>query len=461
MPQATLTQPVVELDAILLALGTRPAAGRTEWLRRGLHQAIVRADLPAGGRLPGARTLAEALGVARGTVTAALDRLCDEGLLTAQARSGYVVAHLPAGASRPPRPALARTAPSPGVGDLAAFPRGAWLSAVRHALATLSNDELGYGSALGHRPLRECLAGYLRRTRGAEVDPANLLVVNGVSQALSLLAAVSLDRHLGTWFVEDPQSPEQRGHLARNRVRIEPLAVDGQGLIPDGIDRPSMVLVTPARQAPTGVRLSPERRRALLRVATGAGATIVEDDFDGDLPLARDRVSVLQGIAPDRVVLVGSVSKALAPGLRLGWIVAPTGWREDLVRARLTGDLSTPVIDQAAFAHFIDSGAYDRHLGRVRRRYAARRASLIAALDRHGLTPMDTSQTGLSVCLRLDAHHAHQAQARLRVLGVPARVTPAAGHDPGVGYLSVGTATLTPDSVHAAAEAIAAAGREP
>jgi GntR family transcriptional regulator / MocR family aminotransferase len=140
------------------------------------------------------------------------------------------------------------------------------------------------------------------------------------------------------------------------------------------------VVVTPAHQYPLGVVLGPARRRALVEWARERGGMVIEDDYDAEFRYDRVPVGCVQGLGPDVTLLIGSVSKALAPALRLGWLVAPDALRESLAAAKRSADLGTPVLDQAALAHLLATGDYDRHLRQARRRYRRRRDALVAAL---------------------------------------------------------------------------------
>ncbi|NRQ34882.1 PLP-dependent aminotransferase family protein [Nonomuraea sp. NN258] len=357
-----------------------------------LRTAIRHGRLSAGTRLPASRDLAADLQVSRGVVVEAYEQLVAEGFLVSRVGAGTVVAPVtPRPSAVTPRPSAAATAPPgvPGCGpfyghrptspDLGHFPRERWLASVRHVLATVPSDALDYGDPGGVPELREELAGYLRRVRAADVRPENLAIVGGVAQGLSLVLHVLTQDGPIDLAVEDPTSHRQVPLLRRAGARLVPVPVDGEGLVVDGL-RAGAVLVTPAHQYPTGVVLSPPRRAALVAWAEASGGVILEDDYDAEFRFDRDPVGCLQGLAPGRVVLSGSVSKALAPGLRLGWVAAPAHLAESIRRARGELDLGSPVIEQYALAHFLRTGGYDKHLRRMRREYRRRRDALVAAL---------------------------------------------------------------------------------
>ncbi|MFD0470193.1 PLP-dependent aminotransferase family protein [Nonomuraea thailandensis] len=233
-------------------------------------------------------------------------------------------------------------------------------------MTTVPSDAFDYGDPGGVPELREELAAYLRRVRAADVRPEHLIIVGGVAQGLSLALHVLTQQRALRLAVEDPTSHRQVPLLRRAGAHLVPVPVDEQGLDVRRL-RGDAVLVTPAHQFPTGVVLSPARRAALMEWAYAGHRIVLEDDYDAEFRFDRDPVGCLQGLAPDRVILSGSVSKALAPGLRLGWVAAPPDLAEAIRRARGELDLGSPVIEQHALAHFLRTGGYDKHLRRMRR----------------------------------------------------------------------------------------------
>ncbi|MEV4171663.1 PLP-dependent aminotransferase family protein [Nonomuraea sp. NPDC049709] len=362
-----------------------------------LRDSIRGGRLTPGTRLPATRDLATDLQVSRGVVVEAYEQLVAEGFLVSRVGVGTQVT--PKNAARansrprnpvPVRPKPARRSPNtpvcapyyghrPTSPDLSHFPRERWLAAVRHVLTTVPSDALDYGDPGGVPELREELAGYLRRVRAADVRPENLVIVGGVAQGLSLVLHVLTQQRPLRLAVEDPTSHRQVPLLRRAGAHLVPVPVDEQGLDVRKLSGDA-VLVTPAHQFPTGVVLSPPRRAALMEWVYAGNRAILEDDYDAEFRFDRDPVGCLQGLAPDRVILSGSVSKALAPGLRLGWVAAPPDLAEAVRRARGELDLGSPVIEQYALAHFLRTGGYDKHLRRMRREYRRRRDALVQAL---------------------------------------------------------------------------------
>jgi GntR family transcriptional regulator/MocR family aminotransferase len=368
----------------------RPAGGLAAQVAAELRSAVRSGRLAGGVRLPASRELARDLGTSRGVVVEAYEQLVAEGFLVSRQGSGTRVAALqpasPAAAAPPAAPA-SRVAFDLRVGtpDLAAFPRRAWLAATRQVMKALPHQALGYGDPGGVAELRAELAAYLRRARAADVAADRLVVTSGVAQGLHLvIGALARAGRPVPLAVEDPHSARTLALLEdAGAVRV-PIPVDGEGIVVDELRRTPAraVLVTPAHQYPTGVVLSPRRRAELLAWAAEADGVVVEDDYDAEFRYDRDPVGCLQALCPQRVVLLGSVSKTLAPGLRLGWQVAPPPLAQAVRDARAASDLGSPVLDQYVLAELLASGAYDRQLRQLRRRYRARRDALTGALAR-------------------------------------------------------------------------------
>ncbi|MDX3573164.1 PLP-dependent aminotransferase family protein [Streptomyces sp. ID05-47C] len=373
-------------------------------VRRGLTDALREAvrggRLAPGTRLPSSRTLAADLGVARNTVAEAYADLVAEGWLTARQGSGTRVADRvvlpPAGTARTPRE---RHRPAydlrPGSPDLASFPRAEWLRAARRALTAAANDALGYGDPRGRVELRTALAGYLARARGVRTDPGRVLVVAGFAHGLQVLGKALRARGVHTVAVESYGLDEHEKQLTAAGLRTVPLPFDHLGTDPDGLGDAGAVLLTPAHQFPMGVPLHRDRRAAVLDWARRTGGLVLEDDYDGEFRYDRQPVGALQGLDPDHVVHLGTASKSLAPGLRLGWAVLPPGLAEQAAVAK--GGIDTcGVLDQLTLAEFLTCGAYDRHVRSARLRYRRRRDALVTALAEHA---PDTHVTGIAAGL--------------------------------------------------------------
>ncbi len=216
-------------------------------------------------------------------------------------------------------------------------------------------------------------------------DPGHVLVTSGMAQGMALLARTFVARGTPRIAVEDPGSTPGRDQLAATGLVPVPVAVDADGLRVDGLAAaaPAAVVVTPAHQFPTGVVLAPARRAALVEWAVRSNAFVLEDDYDAEYRYDRPPVGAVHGLAPEHVLYAGSVSKTLAPALRLGWLVVPERLTAELTAAKALDDLGTPVVEQLALADFLERGELDRHLRRTRAVYRARREALVAALARH------------------------------------------------------------------------------
>jgi len=369
---------------------TRGAGPLRVQLEAALRAAIADGRLAAGARLPPSRTLATDLGVSRRLVVEAYAQLTAEHWLEARSGSGtFVAARVAEAAASAPPPTLPPRAPRfdffPGHPALAAFPRAVWSRALREVLREAPDAALGYGEPCGETALRAELAAYLRRTRGAAAEPGRIVVVPGALGGLGLLASVLVARGRRRIAVEDPGLDAMRLVLARAGADVVPVPVDGDGLDVDALAaaRADAVLVTPGHQFPTGVSLSPIRRGELLAWARATGGLVIEDDYNAELRYDRPAVGALHGLAPDDVAYLGSVSKALAPALRIGWLVLPPALVGPLAQARMLAGAAPGALEQLALARLLARGDVDRQLRVARRRYRAQRTALAAALAAH------------------------------------------------------------------------------
>ncbi|MFF7975044.1 aminotransferase class I/II-fold pyridoxal phosphate-dependent enzyme [Streptomyces sp. NPDC007905] len=374
---------------LLLPAASAPARARGRALQAALREAIRSGRLASGTRLPSSRDLATDLGVSRGLVTEAYEQLVAEGYLRSGRGAGTWVGEAVRAARSRARD-LAPRSPArvdfvPGTPDLSLFPRAAWAAVQRAVLAELPHHDLGYPDPRGLPRLRTALAGLLARRRGVVADPERIVVVSGVTQATTLLGTVLHARGMRTIGVEDPGSPQHGALYAATGLGTVPLPLDEDGLalgplLASGV---RAVVTTPAHQYPTGIACTAERRAELLDWARSVDGLVLEDDYDGDFRYDRAPVGALQGLDPERVAYMGSVSKSLAPGLRLGWLLAPDALSEEVVERKRTMDLGHPSLDQALFARFLERGDYDRQLRRCQRAYRERRDALVAALSEH------------------------------------------------------------------------------
>ncbi|MER7755553.1 PLP-dependent aminotransferase family protein [Kitasatospora sp. NPDC097643] len=375
-----------------LHLDLPATGGRRAALMAALREAIRSGRLAPGTRLPPYRSLAADLGLARNTAAEAYAELVAEGWLTARQGSGTTVAER-AESAPPARSRRPSARPGPvhdlrqGQPDAASFPRGAWLAAARRALTAAPNEAFGPGDPQGRRELRTVLADYLARARGVRTDPDRIVICSGFAHGLRLLfggtTAVLPPAETGPLAVESYGLAFHRGLLAAAGVATVPLPLDENGAqvgeLPQHRDVRT-VLLTPAHQFPTGGPLHAGRRAAVVDWARGRGGLVLEDDYDGEFRYDRQPVGAVQGLDPERVVYLGTVSKSLSPALRLGWMVLPDHLVDRVLAAKGQREGWASALDQLTLAEFIDSGGYDRHVRRMRRRYRDRRDQLVGAL---------------------------------------------------------------------------------
>ncbi len=395
MPDPGTTSPA---SPELLLPGWDPAAARRAQLEAGLRDSVRSGRLRPGVRLPSSRALGTELGVSRRLVVEAYEQLTAEGYLVAVRGSGTRVA--PARGSSAPADSLpvddaagaavsaavvptARIDLFPGAPDLSIFPRRAWGRALRRALAELPDARLGYGEFGGAVELRQALAEHLGRVRAAAAEPDSILVTAGYQQGLRVFCQLVRGRGALRVAVEDPGYPVAAWTIESEGLELVPIAVDDDGIDVEQLAAadPDAVVVTPAHSLPVGAVLAAERRLALVEWARERGALVLEDDYDAELRYdRRGPAGTLQGLAPDVVVLAGSVSKTLAPALRLAWLCLPPDAVAAATIARAGLDGGGPRLDELALADLIASGAFDRHVRAARAHNREKRAVLLEAL---------------------------------------------------------------------------------
>jgi GntR family transcriptional regulator/MocR family aminotransferase len=450
---------------LLLALDrARPEPLRAQ-LERELREAIRSGRLAAGERLPSSRALAAELGLSRGLVLECYSQLQAEGFLTSLAGSATRVAAgaVSHSATSAPTRREARLAVDfrPGVPDLTSFPRRDWAWAMREACRDATPAELGYGDPRGTEVLRHVLAGYLRRVRGAVADEQQIVICVGFAQGINLVLGSLARTGARRVAIEDPGDDEYKQIAARLGLEALPVPIDDRGIDVDALAGTGAraVILTPTHQFPTGIALAPERRQALVSWATEHRATIIEDDYDAEFRYDRDPVGALQGLAPDRVALIGTVSKSLAPALRLGWVVCPPALLDSVVEDKGLADRGSPALEQLALARLIESGRFDRHLRHMRGVYAARRDALIAALD--AVAP-EVALSGLAAGFHAVAHLPPNAdeqaiveQARARSIGLDGMRDYRPGGESGPPQLVLGFGNLTEAAIERGVNAVA------
>lgn len=457
---------------LLLPTAAAPVRRRGRALQSALREAVRSGRLVPGTRLPSSRALAADLRVSRGLVTEAYEQLTAEGYLRSGRGagtwvSGAVRAATPGARDPAPRAPGARADFRPGTPDLSLFPRSAWAATYRSVLGRLPHSALGYPDPRGLPELREALAALLVRRRGVVADPERLVVCSGVAQATTLLGFVLHGRGIRTVGVEDPGSPEHAALFAAAGIATTGLPLDDEGLAPEPLVRSGVraVMTTPAHQFPTGIAYSAARRSRLLDWARATDGLVVEDDYDGDFRYDRAPVGALQGLDPEHVAYTGSVSKSLAPGLRLGWLLAPAKMTDEIVARKRTMDLGNPAVDQAVLADFISRGGYDRQLRRCQRTYRGRRDTLASALAEHFPgTEVSGIAAGLHIIARLPERYGPEPvfMARAAAAGVALRPLGDFGTVPSTDRtvsLVLGYAHLAPQDITQGVRLLAAAQR--
>ncbi|MBV9856109.1 MAG: PLP-dependent aminotransferase family protein [Streptosporangiaceae bacterium] len=426
---------------LLLTLDRRSAAPLRAQLETQLREAIRSGRLRTGERLPSSRELARALSLSRGLIQECYGQLLAEGYLSARGGSATRVAAgaaAPPAANRRPGAAGAARAAAParlladfitGVPDLASFPRDDWLWAMREACRAAPSADFNYGDPRGSPVLREVLAAYLRRVRGAAADAGHMVICTGFGQGLGLVLRVLARHGVRRVAFEDPGYGDSAEAAAWAGAEAVPVPVGESGIDVAALAATGAraVVLTPAHQWPTGVVLAAERRQALVSWASEHDATIIEDDYDAEFRYDRDPVGALQGLAADRVAALGTVSKSLSPSVRLGWILCPPALAHAIAEEKRLTDRGSPWLDQLALATLVESGRYDRQLRRMRAVYSRRRDTLAEAAAAH--LP-GVRLTGLAAGFHVVAHlpadmardegaeHALIAAARARSVGL-------------------------------------------
>jgi GntR family transcriptional regulator/MocR family aminotransferase len=373
---------------------------------RQIRRAIADGRLRPGDCLPASRDLAQSLQVSRTTVTVAYDRLAGEGFLTSRIGAGTFVSDHFAPTRETTRSArtkgvlqpravwnsirLSRAFAKPaeldfrtGLPDASLFPHETWRRLLNRELRAQVASAGVYDEPGGHRGLREAIARHVGVSRGLQISPDDVTITSGAQQALDLIARALVapgDR----FAVEDPGYAPPRYLFSSLGARVQSVAVDDEGIVVESIARDTrLVYVTPSHQYPLGITMSLSRRLALLDWAARNNAAIIEDDYDSEFRFEERPLEPLQTLdRSGRVVYVGSFSKTLLPTLRLGFLVTPSCCTEAVHKAKYITDWHTPTLVQAVLARFIDDGGFARHLRKVGRVYAERRALITKILER-------------------------------------------------------------------------------
>ncbi len=398
--------------------GARGDLPRYRVLYQAVRSAILDLRLPPGTRLPSTRELGRELGLSRNTVLTAFEALLAEGYIAARAGSGTHVAATAAGAraraepaaiTAPATPVAARARAAPatlsqrgrriaaqrggqrfeiqplcgGEGDFSLFPIRQWQRLHSRHLRSARPELLDYAATGGYLPLRRAIADYIRVSRAVRVEVEQVLVTAGTQHSLDLCARLLADSGDTVW-IEDPGYWGARAIFEACELRVVPVPVDAEGMdssaAPAGAV-PRLIYLTPSNQYPTGVAMSLPRRREILEFAAREQAWILEDDYDSEFRYSGRPLASLQGLdSGERVLYLGTFSKVLYPGIKVGYLVVPAGLAESC-RSTLY-DLQRPgqLTVQATLADFIERGYFATHVRRMRQAYAEQRGELVASL---------------------------------------------------------------------------------
>ncbi len=420
-------------ERVLQRLDRRATVALSRQVCDTLRALILAGELPAGVKMPATRVLAADTALSRNTILHAYDQLTAEGYLTAAFGSGTFVSDTvpqPQEAwseepdTQPPAtPFLLSRRGSKlvqeasasdrqlgafvsGVPDVSLFPRAIWNRLLSRRWRQQTPELLTYSYGAGYLPLRQAVAEHLRLARSVRCEADQVVITTGIHQSISLLARL-LGDHGNTAWMEDPGYWGARATLVACGITPVPVPVDEEGMAPQAEQLqqpPRFIFLTPSHQYPLGMIMSLARRRMLLEYAHKRGAWIIEDDYDSEYRFDGRPIGSLQGLDPhDRVLYLGTFSKTLFPGFRMGYMVLPrrlaahfaTGLSELYREGRL--------MDQAVLADFIEGGHYASHIRRMKQCYATRQALLRAAVARHfgADWPVSTHEAGLHLVLHL------------------------------------------------------------
>jgi GntR family transcriptional regulator / MocR family aminotransferase len=388
-------------------------------LYQELRASILSGRLPSGARLPATRVLADDLGVSRNTILSAFTLLIDEGYVVSKVGAGSFVAHqIPEDNQIPRRGhasdaasgeaawpladhelsqrgrALARMSFSSGPSNPAAFtpdvpaydafPLDLWGKIISKAWRNISSDVLGYVDPAGYWPLRVAIARHVRAGRMVDCKPEQVIVTSGSQQSFDLLARLLLDPGDAVW-IEEPGYLGSRAAMLAAGARVVPVPVDAEGLnVAEGIrieSSPRMVVVSPSRQYPLGMTLSPDRREQLLELSKSTRAWIIEDDYDSEYRYSGQPLPAIQSMDKQgRVIYLGTFSKSLLPAFRLGYLIVPKFLLQGVSTAKAIMDRHPPILEQIALQEFMEKGYFASHIRRMRHLYAERKNTLVTTL---------------------------------------------------------------------------------
>jgi GntR family transcriptional regulator/MocR family aminotransferase len=400
---------------------------------RGL---ILDGTLKSGERLPASRALSETLDVSRNTIILAYARLADEGYIEMRGSVGtFVSSQVPdvtlrtdrnpqevigAKVASPAMP-LPRTSPRAqtllnphrrrliadfwvGRPDARSFPIKIWTKLIHTRLLSAGTALTEYKDPAGLRELRQAIVDHLRPARGIKATAEQVIIVGGCQDGLNLVGRM-LVSHATTAVLEDPCYQGAAYLFESLGAQTHPIAVDAKGIMTERLpdERRCIAYVTPSHQYPLGVTMSLDRRLELIRWAATTDSYVLEDDYDSDFRFNGPPIAALKGLdGPERVIYLGTFSKCLGAGLRIGYVLVPPALVHLAQQTKTLMSNGQPWLEQAALADFMQTGAYERHLRKIRRLYLERRNTLLASLARHfGESDILGSEAGMHVVWRL------------------------------------------------------------
>jgi GntR family transcriptional regulator/MocR family aminotransferase len=456
-----------------------------------LRRMIQEGALPPGSRVPSTRSLSEQLRVSRGSVVIAYHHLAAEGYLETQsATATFVSRDLPESFMQASHvnelmPALACNNHEPGAflervqplqlfdpeqdklscdfrmgrAEKSFFPIKAWRRLIPECLGGAEHALSQYGDPAGYRPLRVAISSHVLRARGVRCAPEQVIIVAGCQEGLNVISRVLLSPGAAV-AVEDPCYQGAAGVFEAHHAQLIPIPLDDGGLNINALaaSHAKLAYVTPSHQFPLGSTMPLERRKGLINWAIEAGAYVIEDDYDSDFRYERSPLSAVKSFdTAERVIYIGTFSKSIGAGLRLGYVIVPPQLVQAATAAKALINNGHPWLDQAVMAEFIRSGAFEKHLRLIRKHYLGRRDHLIAQL-RLKLSPdciVKGADSGMHLAVYLPGMPmtAHQLQIKLKAMGVgvyslqesPARQFSRFAHDEEV--LLLGYAGLTEQKI--------------
>jgi GntR family transcriptional regulator / MocR family aminotransferase len=380
---------------IFITIDRSQSISLTQQIYDQVRNGILEKQLKEGEKLPSSRELAGSIGVSRNIVLEAYERLIAEGYLEVRPKSGTFVAlgtslsfvervkrkDTPRKISDNRKTYIDFKAGNPAIDY---FPRKKWAQLTKEICLYSSEEVFGYGEASGMKALKDVLVDYLKRVRGVQCRTEQIFITSGATQGLKLITEM-FGKDNKKIAVEDPVTDEMRNIFTFSNAKLIPVPVDENGIDPNGLPNqaPSFVFVIPSHQFPLGGILSIQRRLQLIEYAQKMNCYIVEDDYDSEFTYEGAPVPSIQGIAPNHVIYVGTFSKILSPGLRIGYVILPEELVDSFEQIKWFSDRHTSSLEQLVLAQFIREGYLDRHVRKMKKIYKEKRERLVSAIQQN------------------------------------------------------------------------------